>query len=88
MALLVTFLLGIANFVVHKTVVDSNHPLLQSMSRFFLLLGGKSAFAIEFAMLLAVLMLVAGGNAQWAVYYAVYTAVNLGAAWLILSGKI
>lgn len=88
MALLVTFLLGIANFIIHKTVVDSDHPLLQSMGRFFHLLGGTGALAVEFAILLGVLLMVAQGHTVWAMFYGGYTVVNLGAAWLILSGMI
>ncbi|MFC0589838.1 hypothetical protein ACFFF7_10470 [Novosphingobium aquiterrae] len=88
MALFVTFLFGVANFVLHKAVVDSGHPLLESMAGFFHLLGGRAATLVEFGMLLGVLLLVAQGSTGWAMLYAGYTTVNAAAAWLILSGRV
>ncbi|MBS0482691.1 MAG: hypothetical protein JSR96_11180 [Proteobacteria bacterium] len=88
MALLVTFLLGIANFVLHKAVLDSRHPLLGSLAGFFHLLGGRAGLGIEFAILLGTLIVVAQGAAIWAWFYAGYTAVNALSAWLILGGKV
>lgn len=88
MALIVTFLLGIANFVLHKAVVDSGHPLLGSMAGFFQLFAGRAALGLEFVLLLGALLLVAQGNHAWALLYAGYTAVNAAAAWLLLSGRV
>lgn len=88
MALLVTFLLGIANFVMHRAVADSGHPLLASMAGFFHLLGGRAALGLEFVLLLGALLLVAEGHHSWALLYGGYTAVNALAAWLLLSGRV
>lgn len=88
MALFVTFLLGVANFVLHKAVVESGHPLLESMAGFFHLLGGRAPALVEFILLLGVLLLVAQGSTVWALLYAGYTAVNAAAAWLILGGRV
>jgi hypothetical protein len=88
MALFVTFLLGIANFVLHQAVLESRHPLLRLVPWFFHQLGGKAGLIVEFAILLGALLLVAGGAMVWAVFYAGYTAVNAASAWLILSGRV
>ncbi|MDE2435013.1 MAG: hypothetical protein KGM49_02015 [Sphingomonadales bacterium] len=88
MALFVTFLLGIANFVLHKAVVESRHPLLDAVPGFFHLFGGRLGLLAEFALLLGALILVARGSVLWAGLYAGYSGVNALAAWLILSGKV
>ncbi len=88
MGLLFVFLLGIGNFAAHKAVLQSNHPFLASVPWFFSLLGGKFSLAIEFIMLLGALLMIASGSLVWALFYGVYSAVNLGSAWLLLSGRI
>lgn len=88
MGLLFIFLLGIGNFAAHKAVLHSDHPLLGSVPWFFSLLGGKFSLAVEFIMLLGPLLMVASGSLIWALFYGVYSAVNLGSAWLILTGRI
>ncbi|MDE2412074.1 MAG: hypothetical protein KGM18_09915 [Sphingomonadales bacterium] len=88
MALFITFLHGVANFVLHRAVVDSGHPLLDSMPGHFLVLGGRAALLVEFVLLLGALLLVAQGHATWAWFYAVYTTANGLAAWLILTRRV
>jgi hypothetical protein len=88
MGLLFVFLLGIGNFAVHKAVLESRHPLLGQVPWFFHLLGGRFSLAVEFAMLLGSLLMIAAGSPAWALFYACYSAVNVVSAWLILSGRI
>lgn len=88
MALFLTFLLGIANFGLHKAVLESHHPLLGAMPQVLRGLGGRASLLVEFAVLLGSLLLVAGGSAVWALVYAGYTTFNAGSAWLILSGRV
>jgi len=88
MPLLLTFLLGVANFGLHKAVLESHHPLLGAVPRYFLLMGGKASLALEFAMLLGAMLLIAQGSSGWAWFYAGYTAVNGASAWLILTGRV
>jgi len=88
MVLILTFLLGIGNFAVHKAVLESDHPLLGRVPWFFHLLGGKFSLAIEFIMLLGALLMVQQGSAVWAWFYAGYSLVNLASAWLILTRRI
>jgi hypothetical protein len=88
MGLLFVFLLGIGNFAAHKAVLQSNHPLLGSVPWFFSLLGGKFSLSVEFVMLLGSLLMIAAGSPVWALFYGIYSVVNLASAWLILTGRI
>jgi hypothetical protein len=85
-ALLLTFLLGVGNFALHKAVLESRHPLLSQMPS--LVLGGRASLLAEFIVLLGALLLVGNGYAGWGLAYLGYTAFNGIAAWLILSRRI
>lgn len=87
MAIVVLFLLGIANFAVHKAVLESGHPLLGRTAWYVHLLGGRFSLAVEFFMLLGAMLMVDTGAFGWAWGYALYSVVNALAAWLILSGR-
>jgi uncharacterized protein (UPF0333 family) len=52
------------------------------------LLGGRGSLALEFALLLAAMLLVASGHPGWAWAYLGYTALNGLTAWLLLSGRV
>lgn len=88
MAIVVLFLLGIANFAVHKAVLESGHPLLGQTSWYVHMLGGRLGLWIEFLMLLGAMLMVDAGALGWAWGYAFYSLLNGLAAWLILSGRI
>ena len=88
MAILFAFLCGIANFALHKAVLESGHPLLGQVPWFFHLLGGRFSMGVEFLMLLGAMLMVASGSVGWAVGYGVYTAANTLSAWMILSGRM
>lgn len=88
MGLILVFLFGIGNFAAHQAVLRSDHPLLGRMPWFFHLFGGRFSLVVEFAMLLGALLLVRQGALIWAWFYAGYSLVNLGAAWLILTRRI
>ncbi|MEQ1497654.1 MAG: hypothetical protein ABL914_03255 [Novosphingobium sp.] len=87
MGLFLIFLLGIANFAAHQAVLDSRHPLLDRVP-FFYMLGGRFSLAVEFAMLVGAMLVVANGSAGWVFFYALYSGVNLLSAWLIRSGRV
>lgn len=87
MGLFFVFLLGIGNFLAHQAVLDSRHPLLARVP-FFYMLGGRFSLAVEFAMLVGAMLVVASGSMGWVLFYALYTCVNLFSAWLIWSGRI
>ena len=66
MAILFLFLLGVANFAMHKAVLESGHPLLGQVPWFFHLLGGRFSLVVEFFMLLGTMLMVSQGSAGWA----------------------
>jgi len=88
MAIFVLFILGIANFAMHKAVLESGHPLLGHVPWFFHLLGGRFSLFVEFLMLLAAMLMVAAGAIVWAWVYAVFSVLNGISAWLILTGRV
>lgn len=88
MAIVLTFLLGIGNFAMHKAVLESRHPLLSEMPWFTGPLGGKIGFATEFVLLFGALLLVAAGYPAWGWAYFGYSALNGMAAWLILTRRV
>lgn len=88
MAIVFMFLLGVANFAMHKAVLESGHPLLGQVPWFVHMLGGRASLIVEFVMLLGSMLMVASGSVGWAIGYAAYSIVNLLAAWLILSGRV
>lgn len=88
MAILVTFLLGIANFALHKAVLESRHPILAQLDWLFRPLGGRFSLLLEFMMLLGTLALAANGATGWAWAYALYTTMNGASAWMILTGRM
>lgn len=88
MALLLTFLLGVGNFAMHRAVLDSRHPLLGQMPWYVHLLGGRVTLATEFLLLLAALLLVWFVAPAWAWGYLGYTVLNAIGAWLILTRRV
>lgn len=88
LALIITFLLGIGNFALHRAVLESGHPMMGQVPGFVQLLGGRLTLVAEFLILLAVLLLAVGGWTELAWAYLAYTLLNALAAWLILSGRI
>jgi hypothetical protein len=86
-ALVLTFLLGVLNFGLHKAVLESGHPLLGRMP-FVRVLGGRGNLAVEFLLLLGAMLLAGTGSAGWAWAYAGYSLLNAFAAWLILTRRI
>ena len=88
MALIVlTLLLGIGNFAMHKAVLESRHPMLAQMP-WMGLMGGRFSMALEFLLLLGALLLAASGHPGWSWVYFGYSVLNAVAGWLILSRRV
>jgi hypothetical protein len=88
MWILATFLLGIGNFALHKAVLESRHPLVESLAA-----AGKAGMArvtlgLEFAALFGALLLVANGYHAWGWTYLGYSLFNAVSGWLILTRRI
>jgi hypothetical protein len=88
MAIILTFFLGIANFAMHKAVLESGHPLLGQVPWFFHMLNGRFSLIVEFLMLLGAMLFIDNGAWGWAWAYAGYSLLNGVSAWIILSGKV
>ena len=88
MLLIVCFLLGIANFAMHKAVAESGHPVVEDAKRYF---GGHfspyGSYAIELALLIGALWFANDGSLAVSLTYGVYTGINAVATWLLLSGR-
>lgn len=87
MAIILTFLLGVGNFAVHKAVLESRHPMLAQMP-WFEAMGGRFSMALEFMLLVGALLLAASGQPAWGWIYLAYSALNGIAGWLILSRRV
>lgn len=85
MPILIVFVLGVANFAMHKAVLESSASLLARLPRMLHVLGGRFSLAVEFVMLLGAMIMVAAGSAGWLWAYLGYSAINGVAAYLILS---
>lgn len=88
MAIIVIFVLGVANFAMHKAVLESGHPLLGRMPWFVHMLGGRVTMVAEFLILLAALLLVWQGWSALAWAYFGYSLLNAFSAWLILTRRV
>jgi hypothetical protein len=87
MALVLTFMLGIGNFAMHKAVLESRHPMLAQLP-WFGFMGGRFSLAVEFMLLVGALLLAASGHSAWGWAYLAYSALNGISAWLILSRRV
>lgn len=88
MDILVVFVLGIANFALHKAVLESRHPMFAQARGSPRRLAVRISLSVEFAVLFGALLLVANGWSAIAWAYAVYTAISAASAWLICTGRV
>ena len=88
MALTFLFLLGIANFALHKAVLESDHPLLAHLPALFRSPRGQVSLIVEFLLLLGTMLMAANGVSLWLWGYAAYSSLNGMSAWLILTRRV
>lgn len=88
MVLTVMFLLGVGNFAVHKAVLESGHPMLDALPSFYRSGRGRFSLWFEFFILLAAMLLAGNGWTGMAIAYGLYSLLNFGTAWLVLSGRV
>ncbi len=88
MALIVTFLLGMGNFAWHRAVMESGHPMVAEIPSALLPVMRLASLALEFVLLCGALYAARSGNGHWLWAYCGYSAINGGAAWLIVSRRI
>jgi hypothetical protein len=88
MLLTICFLLGIANFYMHKAVAESGHPYVEETKRYLHRhIGPYGSYALELALLIGALWLANTGALAVSLLYAAYTAINGVASWVLLSNK-
>ncbi|WP_373476733.1 hypothetical protein [Sphingorhabdus sp.] len=88
MLLIMCFLLGVANFTMHKAVIESRHPFVEDTKRYFgRYLGPYGSYAIELALLTGALWLANEGSMLVSLFYLAYTGMNAIATWMLLTGK-
>lgn len=87
-ALSIIFVLGVVNFALHRAVLESGHPMLEQMPGFVRGKSGRFTLTAEFVLLLTALLLAANGWPQFGWFYAIYSALNAFAAWLMISGRV
>jgi hypothetical protein len=88
MVLIFCFLMGVANFAMHKAVAESGHPFVEDAKLYFGSHFGRSAsYAIELLMLIGAMWFAYEGSLFVALIYWGYTGMNALATWLLLSGR-
>lgn len=88
MLLFICFLLGVANFAMHKAVAESGHPVIEDTRRILgKHFGPHGSYAMELALLIGAMWLANDGAVTITIVYAAYTAINGVATWMLLSGK-
>lgn len=87
MAMVITFLLGIANFALQRAVLDSGHPALRSLPPALQRNAPRWALASEFMLLAGALYMVSVGETYWGWAYLGYSIINLVGAWAILTRR-
>lgn len=87
-AVAIILVLGVANFALHRAVLDSGHPIVEQVPGFIHRFGGRLTLAAEFAVLLVALLLAANGWPELAWAYLAYSVLNGLSAWLVLTERI
>ena len=89
MYVILCFAFGIANFAMHKAVIESGHPFVEDTKLYFgRYLGKQGSYVLEFGILLSALFFAQDGSLLAAAFYGVYTLMNLLATWLLMSGRM
>ncbi len=88
MILIFVFLMGVANFAMHKAVAESGHPFVEDAKLYFGSHFGRNAsYAIELLMLIGAMLFAYEGSLLITLFYWAYTGMNALATWLLLSGR-
>lgn len=89
MFLIICFILGVANFAMHKAVIESGHPFVEDTKLYFgRYFGRHGSYLVEFGILVGT-MLFAFSGAKWIIiFYVIYTAFNGLAVWLLLTNRM
>ena len=88
MYIFVIFLCGVANFAMHKAMLESNHPVIaEARGSFRKILGPYGSDMLEFFMLVSAMIFANMGMLSVVIFYFVYTLANCAAAWVLFFNK-
>lgn len=88
MYVFVIFLCGVANFAMHKAMLESKHPIIaEARTSFNKMLGPYGSYILEFFMLVSAMIFASMGLLTAVIFYSVYTLANGAAAWVLFSNK-
>jgi hypothetical protein len=88
MLLVFCFLMGIANFAMHKAVAESGHPFVEDTKRYFgTYFSPYGSYAIELTLLIGAMWFANESSLIISLFYWAYTGMNGIATWLLLSGR-
>ncbi len=77
MPLFLVTLMGVANFYLHRAVMEGREPAFVEIAAVIRRIGGRyGSYALEFAILLGALWFAREGSAAEAIVYGGYTAIN------------
>jgi len=82
------FICGATNFLLGKAMLESGHPIVDSLPPALRRGGGWIALLLEFLVLLAAMFLAASGWTPVGWLYGAYTLVNGTFYWMIAKGRI
>lgn len=84
MLVLVATIMGVANFAMHRALVESDHPLLaRARVAYQRVLGRHGSYLLEFLVLVCGLAFAARGSVGGTLLYALYTGTNAGGLWML-----
>jgi hypothetical protein len=82
------FVCGATNFLLGKAMLESGHPVIDSLPPALRRGGGWVALVFEFLVLLAAMLLAASGWSSAGWLYGGYTLVNAAFYWMIAKGRL
>lgn len=84
MLLWITFGFGIANFYMHRAVMEGDSPILAEIADTVRRIGGRwGGYMLEFALLVGALWFVRKGSSAAAIVYGGYTTLNVAGYYMI-----
>jgi hypothetical protein len=87
-ATIIIFVLGIGNFALGRAIFASGHPMFARLPQASQTLARRASLVTEFVVLYFALLLSVQGWPGFVWAYCGYSALNAGAGWLILTGRV
>jgi hypothetical protein len=89
MAMLFCFFMGIANFAMHRAVLESRHPFVEDTKLYFgQHIGRNTSYVLEYLVLTAAMLFAFDGSIFALALYIGYTSMNAIAAYMLTNGRV